>query len=133
MNLYYPHLENNHLLLTLEENIFYKQVLFYHLTFKIYTTFRVIPHKHSIEICSYTIRVFIILYVGFEQNEYLQFENLPDVHFVCLDRSIQVMYEFKDILSRVKFLPPYVLFFTALDIAPDDTPIGTLKFLLHKY
>lgn len=131
MKMYYNHLENNSLLFELERNKIFCEALLYLVTFKKHTSFNVIPHPHSIEVYNNTVSVFIILYVGYEKLEYLQHIHDDNVHIISFSRIIVDMCEFKKTLTKVKFITPYAIFFTALDIAPDDIPIGELKYILN--
>ena len=70
MEFIYEKLEHNELLNTLKNNKTVCNSLVYMVTFQFYDELKVVPKKHSIEILNENISLSIILYVGFEKEEY---------------------------------------------------------------
>lgn len=129
MKMYYPSLENNDLLYSIETNYELCKALIYMVSFKMCETIQVTPYPYSIEIRGDDEIVSIIIYVGFEKNEYLTYASLNNVHIVSFDTSIYKMFEFESIKKQIKFIDPKSLFFMTLELS-EPLVYSKLKFLL---
>ena len=129
MKMYYPSLENNNLLYNLENDYDLCKILVYMSTFKNCETIVVTSHPHCIEIRGDNELVFIVLYVGFETNEFLTYSSFANAHFISFSQSVFRMVEFHSIKNKIKFIHPKALFFTALELI--EPPVFTgIAFLL---
>lgn len=129
--MYYNHLENNQLLWELKRNKLFCTVLAYSVTFCNYREFKVTAYPHSIELRKKEVILSIILYVGYEKNEFLKYKTESNVYFISFSNVVLNMQEFKEISPLIKCISGYSLFFTALNLAPDKTPISNLNFMLR--
>jgi hypothetical protein len=91
----YPHPHNITLLQLLQEPDF-AIALAYLVSFKNYKNLEIIPKPHSIEITNNEISISVIIYSGFELNEYKDLQNRTNVHLVSLCSTLLEMFEFKD-------------------------------------
>ena len=91
---YFPHLPQNILLDILQEAEF-AQSMVNLVDNKRHSNLKVIPKPHSIEISNDEILFSIILYSGFELNEWLTVKNHPYYHLICLSSIITEMCEFE--------------------------------------
>ncbi len=114
MNFYYERLEHNEQLQTFENNQTICKSLAYMVTFKEHENLKVIPKKNSIEIFNDKLVLSIILYVGFEQNEFIENKNKKNFHMISFGKHTNEMHEFKKLKNEIKFIEPKALFFTAL-------------------
>lgn len=94
MQFHYPHLPNNLLLNLLQEPEF-AEALVHLATQKKYTQLQILPQDFSIEISNEEICLMLILYSGFEQNEWLTIQDHPNLHLICLSEIIPKMHEFE--------------------------------------
>lgn len=120
MKLFYEKLEHNELLWTLENNQTICTSLAYMTTFKNYENLKVIPKQHSIEIFNDELILSIILYVGFENNEYVENVNKSNFQIVSFQKTTNEMYEFTEFSNVIKFIEPKALFYTSLSFATDN-------------
>ena len=120
MKLFYEKLEHNELLWTLENNQTICTSLAYMTTFKNYENLKVIPKQHSIEIFNDELVLSIILYVGFEINEYIENDNKLNFHMVSFQKITKEMFEFAKFSNEIKFIEPKALFYTSLSFANDN-------------
>ena len=126
MELPYSNFENCLLFNVLKDNNELKKAIAYLLTFNEYENLKVKALNHSIIIFNDEISIFVILYVGFEENEFL--ENLMlNSHFISFDRITNSMLEFKDI--EVKFIDKLAILFTAISLSKNETLIDFRVFL----
>ena len=130
MKLFYERLEHNELLSALQ----YKQTICkslpYMTTFKKYENLKVVPKTHSIEIFNDELILSIILYVGFENNEYVENVNKSNFQIVSFQKTTNEMYEFTEFSNVIKFIEPKALFYTSLSFATDNFS-NDLKTILH--
>ena len=130
MRLFYERLEHNELLWALENNQTICKSLAYMVTFKEHQNFKVIPKQHSIEIFNDELILSIILYVGFEMNEYIENVNKSNFQIVSFQKVISEMCEFAKFSNEIKFVEPKALFYTSLSFA-DDNFSNDLKTILE--
>lgn len=71
-----------------------------------------IPKPYSIEISNANICISIIVFVGFEKEEYETLKTRKNHHVVSFDRITQTMIEFENM--RVKHIDYMALFFMSL-------------------
>lgn len=94
MQFHYPHIPNNLLLDLLQDSEFAEALV--HLAARNqYSQLEVIPQDFSIEISNNEICVMVILYSGFEQNEWLSVKDHPNLHLICFSEIITQMHEFE--------------------------------------
>ncbi|HRG18886.1 MAG TPA: hypothetical protein PLP39_07325 [Flavobacterium lutivivi] len=130
MELIYENLENNILLETLKNNQTICKSLAYMLTFDIYEKLQVQPMKNSITIFNEKITISIILYVGYENEDLVEFKNIKKLHIVSFSKVTKEMHEFEKISNKIKFIEPKALFFTTLSLSNNDF-CNDLKTLLN--
>ena len=129
MKFYYERLEHNALFWTLEKNPTICKALAYLLTFEEYTSFTVQPKLHSIEVKSKKFTISILLFVGYEKTEFLDYEKESNLHIVSFDQSSFKIEEFQVLKPYLKFIQPQALFFTALEFS-DNPFCNDLKTIL---
>ena len=130
MRLFYERLEHNELLWTLESNQTICKSLAYMVTFKDYQNLKVIPKQHSIEVFNDEIILSIILYVGFEQKEYIENKRKANFQIVSFKKVTNEMHEFAELKNEIKFIEPKALFYTSLSFSSDDF-CSNLKTILE--
>ena len=57
----------------------------------------VVKHPHSLELEFSDFRIVIVLYIGFELEEYLEFKAIENVYFICMDEIMNDVIEFRSI------------------------------------
>ena len=125
MKLHFPHTPQNTLLELLNEPEF-SISLAYLVDFEDYVDLRIIPKKYSIEVSNNDITVLIILYSGFELNEYYELKNRTNVHLVCLSDVIPEMVEFQNM--HIKFIDKLTWLFSIINRSERDF-VSKLKHL----
>jgi len=126
MELPYSNFEHCLLFNVLKDNDELKKALAYLLTFNEYEDLKAKALNHSILIFNDEISIFIILYVGFEENEFV--ENLMlNSHFVSFKRNTSSMIEFKDV--DVKFIDKLSIVFTSISLSKNETLRDLLIFM----
>ena len=88
------------------------KTLAYMVDFKEHDDLVVIPRAHSIEISNDAICIAIIVFVGFEKEEYDTLKTKNNPHVVSFDRITQTMIEFENI--PIKHIDYMALFFMSL-------------------
>lgn len=116
MELFYQKMNLNQLLKTLKENKKVRESLIYMITFKKIKKLKVLPKKHSIEIFNDEISVSILLYVGFELEEYNELKLKTNYHIVSFNRYNKLI-EFKEFESEIKYINLYSWFYTILSFS----------------
>jgi hypothetical protein len=101
MSFKYQRIEHN-ILLNILEDFDIATTLAYMIDFKNHTNLKVIPHDYSIELSNEDISISIILYVGFENEEYNRIKKNKNFHIVSLSDVVPEMVEFKDL--NVKYI-----------------------------
>lgn len=129
MELFYERLEHDELLWALENNQTICRSLAYMVTFKEYQNLKVTPKQHSIEIFNDELVLSIILYVGFEQNEYIENKNKANFQIVSFNKVTNEMHEFAELKNEIKFIEPKALFYTTLSFSENDF-CNDLKIIL---
>lgn len=129
MELFYERLEHDELLWALENNQTICKSLAYMVTFKEYQNLKVTPKQHSIEIFNDELVLSIILYVGFEQNEYIENKNKANFQIVSFNKVTNEMHEFAELKNEIKFIEPKALFYTTLSFSENDF-CNDLKIIL---
>jgi hypothetical protein len=89
-----------------------RKTLAYMVDFKEHENLIVIPKPYSIEISNADICIAIIVYVGFEREEYNTLKTKNNHHIVSFDRITQTMIEFKNM--TIKHIDYMALFFMSL-------------------
>ena len=100
-----------------------KKTLAYMVNFKEHDNLVVIPKPYSIEISNDDICIAIILFSGFEKEEYEVLLTKDNFHIVSFDTIIQSMVEFENMF--IKHIDSMALFFMAL-ARTDDTNLFDL-------
>lgn len=57
----------------------------------------IVKHPHSLELEFKDFRIVIILYIGFEYEEYLKFKSVENVYFIYMDEVMNGVIEFRGI------------------------------------
>lgn len=89
-----------------------RKTLAYMVDFKEHENLIVIPKPYSIEISNAAICIAIIVFVGFEKEEYDTLKTRNNHHVVSFDRITQTMIEFKNM--PIKHIDYMALFFMSL-------------------
>ena len=89
-----------------------RKTLAYMVDFKERENLVVIPKPYSIEISNADICIAIIVFVGFEKEEYETLKTQNNPHIVSFDRITQTMIEFKNM--PIKHIDYMALFFMSL-------------------
>lgn len=114
MELPYSNFENCLLFNVLKNNYELKRAIVYSLTFKEFDDLHLTALEHSMLLYNDEIAVYIILYVGFENQEYLE-NRLLNSYFISFGRATNSMNEFKDI--DVIYLDKTALVHTAIALS----------------
>jgi len=130
MKLFYERLEHNELLWALENNQTICKSLAYMTTFKEYENLKVIAKQHSIEVFNDELILSIILYVGFEQKEYIENKRKTNFQIVSFKKVTNEMHEFAELKNEIKFIEPKALFYTSLSFSSDGF-CSNLKTILE--
>ena len=115
-------LEHRILLDNLKNEIISK-TLAYMLDFNEHDNLVVIPKRYSIEISNAEICIAVILFSGFEKEEYEALLTKDNFHIVSFDTIIQTMIEFENMF--IKHIDSMALFFMSL-ARIDDTNLFDL-------
>ena len=89
-----------------------RKALAYMVDFKEHDNLVVIPKNHSIEISNAEICIAVILFVGFEKEEYETLKTKKNHHVVGFNMIGQTIFEFEKI--SIKHIDYMALFFTSL-------------------
>jgi len=108
---FYRRIEHNELLSILR-NEEISSALAYMLDYLNHSNFEVIPKDYSIEISNDDITISVIIYVGFELEEYENLKNKKNLHIVSFSRVVPEMVEFKNL--NVKYIDNLSLIFMTL-------------------
>lgn len=120
----YAHYRPEHcVLLDNLKNDVVKKTLAYMVDFKEHDNLVVIPKPHSIEISNAEICIAVILFSGFEKEEYEALLTKDNFHIVSFDTIIQTMVEFENMF--IKHIDSMALFFMSLS-RTDDTNLFDL-------
>jgi hypothetical protein len=120
----YAHYRLEHLvLLDNFNNEVIRRTLAYMVDFKEHDNLVVIPKPYSIEISNSDICIAVILFSGFEKEEYEALLTKDNFHIVSFDTIIQTMVEFENMF--IKHIDSMALFFMAL-ARTDDTNLFDL-------
>ena len=114
MELPYSNFENCLLFNVLKNNYELKRAIVYSLTFKEFDDLHLTALEHSMLLYNDEIAVYIILYVGFENQEYLE-NRLLNSYFISFERTTNSMNEFKGI--DVIYLDKAALVHTAIALS----------------
>lgn len=122
----FAHYRTEHcILLDNLKNDVVKKTLAYMVDFKEHDNLVVIPKPHSIEISNADISIAVILFSGFEKEEYEALVTKDNFHIVSFDTIFQKMHVFEN--RFIKHIDSMALFFMAL-ARTEDTNI---KEFLH--
>lgn len=120
----YVHYRLEHcVLLNNFKNEIIRKTLSYMVDFKEHDNLVVIPKPYSIEISNSDICIAVILFSGFEKEEYEALLTKDNFHIVSFDTIIQTMVEFENMF--IKHIDSMALFFMAL-ARTDDTNLFDL-------
>ena len=115
----FAHYRSEHrILLDNLKNDVVKKTLAYMVDFKEHDNLVVIPKPHSIELSNADICIAVILFSGFEKEEYKALLTKDNFHIVSFDTILQPMVEFENMF--IKHIDSMALFFMAL-ARTDDT------------
>jgi hypothetical protein len=95
-----------------------KKTLAYMVNFKEHDNLVVVPKPYSIEISNAEICIAVILFSGFEKDDYEALIIKDNFHIVSFDTIIQTMVEFENMF--IKHIDSMALFFMSL-ARTDDT------------
>ena len=127
MKFFYSRLSHCQLHNVLLSNSDLRNAISYLVSYKKHENLKVRANKNSIEIVNGEISIFIILYVGFEKQEFMKSKNKDNQHYITFDFSIIGMNEFKDI--EIKVIDKIAIFFIALSFSKDEKLIDLRTFL----
>ena len=114
MELPYSNFEHCLLFNALKNNDELKRAIVYSLIFKEFDDLHLTALEHSMLLYNDEIAVYIILYVGFENQEYLE-NRLLNSYFISFERTTNSMNEFKDV--DVIYLDKAALVHTAIALS----------------
>lgn len=123
---------NYNLLFALLHKDNFANALAYLVDNKIHEDLNIIPREYSIEISNHEITIAIILFVGFENEEYKKLKNCPNLHFISFSKSLLDMFEFQDL--GVKYYDKLSWFFMIITLSKNKeiSSLNRLKELdLH--
>ena len=125
MKTFYRRIEHNTLLGILSHEEI-SNALAYLVDFKNHSNLNVIPHPYSIEISNEDITISVILFVGFETDEYKELKDRNNFHIVSFSRVVPEMVEFENL--NVKYIDNMSLLFTTMSRCKNE--LVNLLFLL---
>jgi hypothetical protein len=125
MDLYYQRIEHNNLLDLLKHGEI-SSALAYIIDYTDHDNLTVIPKEHSIEVSNNTITIAIILFVGFEMEEYEALKHRENLHIVTFSNVVSEMLEFEKL--NVKYVDNLALLFTTL--SRSESPLAKNLFRL---
>lgn len=102
-----------------------KKTLAYMVDFKEHNNLVVIPKPHSIEISNAEICIAVIIFSGFENEEYETLKTKKNHHVISFNAITQTMFEFENI--PIKHIDYLALFFMSLSRTNDEN----IKDFLH--
>lgn len=112
MKIFFRRLDAHFLLGTLKRNELARRTLVYMATFKNYNDLKVEARTFSIEIFNDEVSVTILLFVGFEDEEYNKVSKKTNFHIVSFDESYVYMVEFDKIKNDIKYIDNEAWFYT---------------------
>lgn len=113
----------HHILLDNLKNEVISKTVAYMVDFKEHDNLIVIPKPYSIEISNAEICITVILFSGFEKEEYEALLSKDNFHIVSFDTILQSMVEFENMF--IKYIDSMALFFMSL-ARTDDTNLFDL-------
>lgn len=117
MELPYSNFDHCLLFNALKNNDELKRAIVYSLIFKEFDDLQLTALEHSMLLYNDKIAVYIILYVGFENQEYLE-NRLLNSYFISFERTTNSMNEFKGI--DVIYLDKTALVHTAIALSKNE-------------
>jgi hypothetical protein len=108
---YYRKISDN-ILLDLLSNPEISEGLAYMVDFNPHKRLITRPNEYYIEISNDEITIAVILYVGFEENDFLKLSERKNLHVVTFSEVVPDMEEFKNI--KVKFIDTTALMLTVM-------------------
>jgi hypothetical protein len=118
MELAYDRPDLNILLDNLKNEVI-RKTLAYMVDFKEQDNLVVIPKPHSIEISNADICIAVLVFSGFEKEEYESLKNKKNHHVVSFDTITKTMFEFEHL--SIKHIDYMALFFMSLARTEDST------------
>jgi len=104
LKVHYSNWDKQMAYMTFDECYELRKAIAYLLTFKQFDDLELIPNKFSIQIKNNHINIFIIVYVGFEIEEYEKAKSHPNCHLVGFDLSLLDLVEFKGFKDDIKII-----------------------------
>ncbi len=114
---YYSNIFNNSLLHLLRQPDFAAS-LAYLVDFKNHSDLTVTPYDYSIEISNNEITIAIVLFSGFELNEYLALKNKRNFHIICINPIFLQMCEFEEM--QLKYIDKLSWFFSVINRSENE-------------
>lgn len=114
MKIHYSKIEHN-LLFEALQNEEISTALTYMIDAKKHRGLKIIPNEHSIELSNDEITIAIILYVGFEDEEYNDLKNRKNLHVITFFNVVPSMVEFNNL--NVKYIDNLALLATTLALS----------------
>jgi hypothetical protein len=124
MEFEYERLENRILLDNLKNDVI-RKTLAYMIDFKEHDNLVVIPKPYSIEISNADICIAVIVFSGFEKEEYETLKTKNNYHVVSFNIILQTMFQSENI--PIKYIDYMALFFMSLGRTNDTS----IKDFLH--
>lgn len=122
----YAHYRPEHyVLLDNLKNDVVKKTLAYMVDFKEHDNLVVVPKPYSIEISNADICIAVILFSGFEKEEYEALLTKDNFHIVSFDTILQTMFEFENMF--IKHIDSMALFFMSLGRTNDTNLFDLLR------
>ncbi len=118
MEFEYSRIEHCILLDNLKNDVV-KKTLAYMVDFKEHENLVVVPKPHYIEISNAEICIAVIIFSGFEKEEYEALLTKDNFHIVSFDTITKTMVEFENMF--IKHIDSMALFFMSLERTDDTT------------
>lgn len=122
---FYRRIEHN-VLLDILQNEEISRALAYMIDSSNHTNFEIIPKENSIEISNDNITIVVIIYVGFELEEYENLKNRKNLHIITFSKVVPEMVEFENL--NIKYIDNLSLLFMTLSLS--ENSLGKKLFSL---
>lgn len=128
MKLHFSKMEHNMLFASLNNNDIVT-ALSYLVDFKKHVGLNITPRTHSIEVSNSDITIAVILFVGFEENEFIELQKRNNLHIITFSPVIPSMFEFQNL--NIKYIDNLSLLFTALSLSniKELKDLNNLRFI----
>lgn len=104
LKIHYSNWDKQMAFMTFDECYELRKAVAYLLTFKEFEDLELIPRNFSIQISNKEINIFIILYIGFELEEYEFAKSTQNYHIVSFEKVLNEIIEFEKIKDEIKFM-----------------------------